>query len=132
MLITLLGPALVATLAGVCAGYLISARGRSLDLSLISIAGGDPNQLELMSALEGFIMATTAVLISFISSLLPVMAYVVGFRKAFGAASIGIPLAHWALACLLLTSAASLASWATLHKPERRSPAGVIAQYTAE
>lgn len=31
MLITLLGPALVVTLAGVCAGYLISAHGRSLD-----------------------------------------------------------------------------------------------------
>lgn len=77
-------------------------------------------------------MATTAVLMSFISSLLPVMAYVVGFRKVFGAASSGIPLAHWALACLLLTSAASLASWATLHKSARRSHAGVIAQYTAE
>ena len=132
MLITLLGPALVVTLAGVCAGYLISAHGRSLDLSLISIAGADPNQLELMSALEGFIMATTAVLISFTSSLLPVMAYAAGFHKVFGAASIGIPWAHWALVFLLLTSAASLASWATVRKSAGRSPAGVIAQYTGE
>ena len=87
MLITLLGLALVVTLAGVCAGYLISAHGRSPDLSLISIAGADPNQRELKPALEGFIMATTAVLASFISSLLPGMAYAVGFRKVFGAAS---------------------------------------------
>lgn len=40
-----------------------------------------------MSALGGFIIATTAVLIPFISSLLLVMAYAVGFRKVFGAAS---------------------------------------------
>lgn len=132
MLITLLGPALVVTLAGVCAGYLISAHGRSLDLSLISIAGADPNQLEIMSALEGFIMATTAVSISFTSSLLPVMAYAAGFHKVFGAASIGIPWAHWALVYLLLTSAASLASWVTVRKSAGRSPAGVIAQYTGE
>ena len=132
MLITLLGPALVVTLAGVCAGYLISAHGRSLDPSLISIAGADPNQLEIMSALEGFIMATTAVLISFTSSILPVMAYAAGFHKVFGAASIGIPWAHWVLVFLLLTSAASLASWATVRKSAGRSPAGVIAQYTGE
>ena len=132
MLITLLGPALVVALAGVCAGYLISAHGRSLDLSLISIAGADPNQLELMSALEGFIMATTAVLISLTSSLLPVLAYAVGFHKVFGAASIGIPWAYWALVSLLLTSAASLASWVTVRKSAGRSPAGVIAQYTGE
>lgn len=132
MLITLLGPALVVTLAGVCAGYLISAHGRSLDLSLISIAGADPNQLEIMSALEGFIMATTAVSISFTSSLLPVMAYAAGFHKVFGAASIGIPWAHWALVYLLLTSVASLASWVTVRKSAGRSPAGVIAQYTGE
>lgn len=132
MLITLLGPALVVTLAGVCAGHLISAHGRSLDLSLISIAGADPNQLEIMSALEGFIMATTAVSISFTSSLLPVMAYAAGFHKVFGAASIGIPWAHWALVYLLLTSAASLASWVTVRKSAGRSPAGVIAQYTGE
>ncbi|MBI0145761.1 MULTISPECIES: FtsX-like permease family protein [Bifidobacterium] len=132
MLITLLGPALVVTLAGVCAGYLVSAHGRSLDLSLISIAGADPNQLEIMSALEGLIMATTAVLISLTSSLLPVFAYAVGFHKVFGAASIGIPWAHWALVYLLLSSAASLASWATVRKSAGRSPAGVIAQYTGE
>ena len=132
MLITLLGPALVVTLAGVCAGYLISAHGRSLDLSLTSIAGADPNQLEIMSALEGFIMATTAVLISFTSSILPVIAYAAGFRKVFGVASIGIPWTHWALVYLLLTSAASLTSWATVRKSAGRSPAGVIAQYTGE
>lgn len=132
MLITLLGPALVVTLAGVCAGYLISAHGRSLDLSLISIAGADPNQLEIMSALEGLIMATTAVLISLTSSLLPVLAYAVGFHKVFGAASIGIPWAHWVLVYLLLSSSASSASWVTVRKSAGRSPAGVIAQYTGE
>lgn len=53
-------------------------------------------------------------------------------RRLVPAASIGIPWAHWALVYLLLTSAASLASRATVRKSARRSPAGVIAQHTGE
>ncbi|OZG59947.1 permease [Bifidobacterium lemurum] len=132
MLITLLGPALVVTLAGVCAGYLISAHGRSLDLSLVAITGADPGQLELMSAFEGLIMATTTALVSFVSSLLPIVVYAEGFRKIFGVSHIGIPWIHWALVYLILAAAASLASWATVRRTVRRSPAAVIARYTGE
>ena len=132
MLITLLGPALIVALAGVCAGYLISAHGRSLDLSLLAIAGADPGQLGLVSAFEGLIMATTTTLISFVSSLLPICAYAAGFGKVFGTSLIGIPWTHWALIYLLLAAAASFASWSTVRKTVRHSPAAVIARYTGE
>ena len=132
MILTLLGPALAVVLAGICAGYLILAHSRSLDLALISITGAEPRQLHLMAGFEGVIAVTTATLLSFLSSLVPLIIFVAGFHRVFGVARLGIPWAQWGLIYGLLIVAATLASWLTVRPSLHASPAGVISRYTGE
>jgi putative ABC transport system permease protein len=56
--------ALLITLIGAVASFAISAKERNIDLSLVSIAGAGPRQLLTLSALDGFILMTTGVLVA--------------------------------------------------------------------
>lgn len=69
-LISSLWSALLIALIGAVASFAISAKERNLDLALISIAGAVPGQLLAISALDGFILMTTGILISAAATLL--------------------------------------------------------------
>ncbi|OZG49253.1 FtsX-like permease family protein [Bombiscardovia coagulans] len=56
--------ALLIALIGAVASFAISAKERNLDLALISIAGASPEQLLLISALDGFILMMTGILLA--------------------------------------------------------------------
>ena len=63
-LMSSLWSALLIAVIGAVASFAISAKERNLDLALISIAGAVPGQLLAISALDGFILVTTGILIS--------------------------------------------------------------------
>lgn len=56
--------ALLIALIGAVASFAISAKERNLDLALVSIAGASPEQLRLLSALDGFILMVTGILLA--------------------------------------------------------------------
>ncbi|MCH3974306.1 MAG: FtsX-like permease family protein [Bifidobacterium tibiigranuli] len=76
--------ALLITLVGAVASFAISAKERNLDLALVSIAGADRRQLLAISALDGFILMTTGVLVAAVATLVVGAATAIAFLPLSG------------------------------------------------
>lgn len=93
MLTYFMGPLCIAA-AGAIAGFVISARGRSLDTALVNVAGATPAQLKAMAALDGLIIITTTLIISLISTLALGGAFLGGIANVHALSTFPIPWGH--------------------------------------
>lgn len=131
-ILALLGPALLLILAGVLAGYLISSRGRGLDLALVSITGAEPRQLSMVAAFDGLVTAITAAALSFVASTLMTSIFAVGIYKAFGLVSFAVPWKQWFFILVVLLPVLTGISWLTVQRSRQEPPATYIARYSGE
>lgn len=130
--LALLAPAMLVVLAGVCAGYLIAARGRVLDLALVSVGGADRGQLNRIAALDGLMTVVTALLLALAASTVAAGMFVLAELRSFGVATPVVPWPEWLLVAIALAGLGMLASWLTVRGSLRASPAATIARFTGE
>jgi putative ABC transport system permease protein len=113
--------ALLITLVGAIASFAISARERSLDLALVSIAGADRRQLLAISALDGCILMTTGVLVAAAATLMVGAATAIAFLPLSGSFHMVFPgqflLALGAPIIAIGSLATLISARATLRKP---------------
>lgn len=131
-MLTLLAPALVVVLAGSCAGHLITARGRELDLALLCVGGAEPRQLDLIASLNGVVAGVTAVVAAFVPATASTLVFALAEYRAFGVATPVVLWSEWGVALLALVVFGAVTSRLVVRRSLRGSPVGVIARYAGE